>query len=711
MKPLMKPILLFVSLFLCVWGFGQTPVASNGQLKVVGTKLVNQNGYPVQLRGMSTHGLQWYSNCITDASLDVLKNDWGADIMRISMYIQEDGYETNPTYFTNLVKTIVNKLTARGMYALIDFHMLEPSDPNYNLSRAITFFTDIANTFKNNNNVLYEICNEPSNVSWSTIKNYANQVIPVIRAIDNDAPIIVGTRAWSSLGMSDGSTAQEIINSPLNFPNLLYTFHFYAKDHRDSYLNQLSWAADRLPIFVTEFGSQEASGDGPNDFTMAQKYIDLMRTKKISWCNWNYSDDFRSGAVWKTGTCGGTNWTTSRLKEAGTWVRNNILTPADDFGGGPIDTTGPTNPNPTNIALNKTVTVSSVEDNTLTGNLAVDGNGSTRWASAAGIDPQSITVDLGGKYNISRIKLVWEAAYGKNFVLEVSPDNSTWTNVKNITGNTSLTNDYTGLSTTGRYVRMTGTARGTEYGYSLYEFEVYGTAANDTTPPPPTTSVLIQAESYSSMSGVQTETTTDTDGGQDVGWIDQGDWMAFSNINFPVTGTYKVEYRVASLSGGGRVSCDLNAGSIQLGQVDVPNTGGWQTWTTISHNVTVTAGTYNFGVYAQASGWNLNWIRITPVTTTTKSSTRMEAVATAANSLEQRIQVYPVPSKDEVTITLPESTQKTQIVVTDLNGKTYYTGIASGNVHQLHISKYPAGIYVVQLLNGNNRIVKRIVKK
>ncbi len=95
------------------------------------------------------------------------------------MYIQEGGYETNPTHYTNLVKTLVNKVTARGMYALIDFHMLSPGDPNYNTSRAITFFTEIANTFKNNNNILYEICNEPNdNVSWASIKNYANQVIP-----------------------------------------------------------------------------------------------------------------------------------------------------------------------------------------------------------------------------------------------------------------------------------------------------------------------------------------------------------------------------------------------------------------------------------------------------------------------------------------------------------------------------------------------------
>jgi beta-glucanase (GH16 family) len=122
---------------------------------------------------------------------------------------------------------------------------------------------------------------------------------------------------------------------------------------------------------------------------------------------------------------------------------------------------------------------------------------------------------------------------------------------------------------------------------------------------------LIEAESYSSMSGVITEACTDTGGGLSIGSIDTGDWMAYSNITIPTTGTYKIEYRVASLRGGGRLSLDLNAGSTVLGYLDIPNTGGWQNWTTVSHNVTINAGTYNFGIYAQASGWNLNWFRIT----------------------------------------------------------------------------------------------------
>nr|AYM53674.1 hypothetical protein [Cystobacter fuscus] len=121
---------------------------------------------------------------------------------------------------------------------------------------------------------------------------------------------------------------------------------------------------------------------------------------------------------------------------------------------------------------------------------------------------------------------------------------------------------------------------------------------------------LIQAEAYSSMSGVSTESTSDSGGGSNVGHIDTADWLAYNGIQFPSSGTYKVEYRVASPSGG-RLSLDLNAGATVLGTLDIPATGDWQSWTTISHTVTVTAGTYNVGIYAQAGGWNFNWFRIT----------------------------------------------------------------------------------------------------
>lgn len=121
-------------------------------------------------------------------------------------------------------------------------------------------------------------------------------------------------------------------------------------------------------------------------------------------------------------------------------------------------------------------------------------------------------------------------------------------------------------------------------------------------------SLQVEAENFSNQSGVQTEACAE--GGQNVGWIDAGDWMVYGNINFPGSGSYRVEYRVASVSGA-RLSLDLNAGGLQLGQVNVPATGGWQNWVTVSHTVTINAGTYAVGVFAPAGGWNLNWLKFT----------------------------------------------------------------------------------------------------
>ncbi|WP_223233320.1 cellulase family glycosylhydrolase [Chitinophaga sp. CF418] len=663
----------------------------NGQLKVVGTKLCNQNGYPIQLRGMSTHGIQWYASCITDASLDTLTRDWGADILRVSMYVQEDGYETNPSYYTSLVKQFVNKATARGLYALIDFHMLTPGDPNYNTSRAITFFTDIANTYKNNNNVLYEICNEPNGVSWASIKNYADQVIPVIRAIDNDAVICVGTKGWSSLGLSEGSNAQDIINNPLNYPNIMYSFHFYAKSHQDYYINHLDWASDRLPVFVTEFGTQEASGDGANDLVMGQRYMDLLRNKKISWTNWNYSDNPLSGGVWTSGTCSGNVWTTSKLKEAGVFIRNNMRSP-DDFGS-----------SGNNLALGKNVTVSSTEDATLTGANAVDGNGSTRWASALYADPQWITVDLGSNYNISQVKISWEAAYAKDYLLQVSTDNATWTTVKTIQGNTSLSNDHTGLSVTGRYVRMYGTARGTTYGYSIYELEVYGTKVSASN------IALNKPVTVSSVEGAGLEGNYAVDGNTSTRWsatmyadpqwitVDLGSSYNISQVKISWEAAYAKDY---------------------LLQVSTDNTN-WTTVKTIQGNTSLgndhtglsATGRY-VRIYGTARGSDYGYSIYELEVYGTNAARQANVETTAVKNNVQQITVYPVPAHDHVLITIPDGVQqKSRISLYDMNGKVYFSGLATGSTYNVNVSKLPAGMYIIQIINGDKKTIKKIVKE
>jgi endoglucanase len=302
-----------------------TPVSTNGALHVCGVRLCNRFGQQVQLRGMSTHGIQWYANCVNAKSLDVLAKDWKADVLRVSMYVQEDGYASDPKKFTELVDDYIDLATARGLYVIVDWHILDPGDPKANLSRAKTFFTEIAKRHRTADNILYEIANEPSEVSWSRIRSYAEEMIPIIRAQDSDAVVLVGTRAWASLGVSEDADEREVVNNPVRATNVMYTFHFYAASHGRIYLDTLSRAADKLPMFVTEFGTQTYTGDGGNDFARSQQYLDLMASKRISWTNWNWSDDKRSGAVFKKGTCkAGTYADSAQLKPAGTWVRDRI---------------------------------------------------------------------------------------------------------------------------------------------------------------------------------------------------------------------------------------------------------------------------------------------------------------------------------------------------------------------------------------------------
>ncbi|SEW40051.1 Por secretion system C-terminal sorting domain-containing protein [Chitinophaga sp. YR573] len=212
-------------------------------------------------------------------------------------------------------------------------------------------------------------------------------------------------------------------------------------------------------------------------------------------------------------------------------------------------------------------------------------------------------------------------------------------------------------------------------------------------------STFIQAENYSSMAGIITETTTDTDGGQNVGAIDTGDWLAYNNINFPTTGTYKVEYRVASLSGGGRLSMDLNAGSIILGYLDIPSTGSWQNWTTISHNVTVNAGTYNVGIYAQAGGWNINWFRIT--------KTDGARIANTEKTPE-KLSLYPNPVRDQLTLKAPFDLDNIKVQITNANGIIVINKKVINNT--INVSNLPAGIYWLTIVKDGKKHTISFVK-
>ena len=224
----------------------------------------------------------------------------------------------------------------------------------------------------------------------------------------------------------------------------------------------------------------------------------------------------------------------------------------------------------------------------------------------------------------------------------------------------------------------------------------------------PAFSQTVQAESYSAMAGVQTEATTDTGGGTNVGWIDTGDWMAYNNITVPTTGTYTVEYRVASPSGGA-LSIDLNGGATVLGQVSIPATGGWQTWTTISHTVNINAGTYNFGLFAQTGGFNLNWWRISRPAGATARKSEPASISVNGNLVDRDFEFYPNPVTTEMFI-VSSDTQQKNLKIFGPDGIELPLG--SINNGKLDVSSIPAGIYTITTVRENGRrVIRRFVKK
>lgn len=163
---------------------------SDSSLKVSGSKLLDKNGNAVRLKGVSTHGINWFPQYVNKESFKSLRDNMGVNLIRLAMYTSNyNGYCNggNKEELKKIIDNGVNYATELGMYVIIDWHILSDYNPNTNKQEAVKFFTEIANKYKNHTNVLYEICNEPnSGTSWSTVKSYAEDVISVIRKMNGD---------------------------------------------------------------------------------------------------------------------------------------------------------------------------------------------------------------------------------------------------------------------------------------------------------------------------------------------------------------------------------------------------------------------------------------------------------------------------------------------------------------------------------------------
>ncbi|GAA3656485.1 glycoside hydrolase family 5 protein [Asaccharospora irregularis] len=288
-------ITLLVSLFLNIFllqrsnysesNVNKNALEENGHLSVKKTNLINENGDIVRLKGMSSHGLMWYPEYINTRSLDTL-SEYGANAIRLAMYTdQNKGYIYNKKEsMKNLLQGIENVLGA-DMYAIVDWHTLKDNNPNTYIEEAKEFFDEISTRYKDEPGVIYEIFNEPSgDTSWSDIKEYANIIIPIIRKNSPDAIILVGTP-------NHCVDIKSAINDPLEYENIMYTYHLYTGTSDGGYKYLLNDALKNdLAVFISEWGLSPEKGSGEIDFKKGREFIDFLDQNNISWINWSLSN-------------------------------------------------------------------------------------------------------------------------------------------------------------------------------------------------------------------------------------------------------------------------------------------------------------------------------------------------------------------------------------------------------------------------------------
>lgn len=318
-------ILFFCMLLFCFTGYTQTEKASTA-LSVKGTQLVNSEGIPVQLKGISTHGIAWFPEYINEECFKTLKS-WNVNVIRLAMYTEESGgYCTDGKKedLKSLIKKGVEYATKYDMYVIIDWHILSDGNPNKHITEAKAFFDEISKQYANQSNVIYEICNEPNGaVSWEEIKKYAQEVIAVIRKNDANNIILVGTPNWSQ--------SVDQIQPLTEFQNIMYTLHFYAGTHKQELRNTMKKAIDSgLPLFVSEYGICDANGNGAIDIEQANEWIHFMNASHISYIMWNLSNKAESSAILKSNQK--SNFTTEDLSDSGKWfyqmMTNNTVIPS-----------------------------------------------------------------------------------------------------------------------------------------------------------------------------------------------------------------------------------------------------------------------------------------------------------------------------------------------------------------------------------------------
>lgn len=292
------------------------PVKKHGKLKVQGTQLKDEHDNAVVLRGMSFGWHNWWPRFYNKETVNWLADDWGCNVVRAAMGVEpDDGYIKKPLDSKQKIKAVIDGAIEKGIYVIIDWH-----SHNINLQEAKEFFIEMAKTYGNYPNIIYEIFNEPDQETWEQVKSYSKEIINTIRAIDADNIILVGNPHWDQ-------DINIVADDPLTgFTNIMYTLHFYAATHKQWLRDRADYAIKKgIPIFISESAGMESSGDGKLNMEEWNKWISWAEENKISWVTWSVSDKNETCSVLLPSASSEGNWKLSDLKESGEQTRELIL--------------------------------------------------------------------------------------------------------------------------------------------------------------------------------------------------------------------------------------------------------------------------------------------------------------------------------------------------------------------------------------------------
>jgi endoglucanase len=312
---------LIVLLLLVAFSFpisAQTPVAINGKLRIEDGKIVNEHGVAPQLRGISFSWSLWQGRKYYNPGVvSWLAEDFKVSIIRAAMGVQPDGgYLQQPEEQKELIVGVVDQAIRSGIYVLIDWH---DHNSNQHVSQSKDFFRQMAKKYADVPNVIYEIWNEPQKTDWKTVKDYALQIIPIIRKYDKDNIIVVGSPHW------DQDVDIAATDPIKEYSNIAYSFHFYASDpyHQEALRAKANKAiALKLPLIVTEWGVGEANGNGEFNLQKTQTWLKWAEDNKLSWTNWNITDKHETTALLQNNAPVYGGWKKANLTPAGIFIRN-----------------------------------------------------------------------------------------------------------------------------------------------------------------------------------------------------------------------------------------------------------------------------------------------------------------------------------------------------------------------------------------------------